>query len=222
MTTPIASPKKRARPKQYSSDNLIEALRSIPVGLAKSAVNSVKDTVGLDKLETYLGFSEGKENKISGDLAEGQELNLKDIQNEKEEKKKFLEKAPGIDYGDEILNREKRVSSRKFSETQSKIDQILLELKKILATTKELQVKFKDVAVEKVTVTPGKYHESFFEWMLSVVRSARAKVENSSAWLNAALGKHAKRGNYWTNADERVGGTSFSLSSERVVSTQVG
>lgn len=215
--------KKRSKPPQYTSDNQIEALRGIPGGAVKSLASLAKDTVSLDQWKTYLGLGsqEKPQEKLSGDLSEGQELNLKGL-NKRKEKERILDIDPGINYRDEILNREKRVSHRMLSETQSKIEQILDELKKIVATTKELQVQFREVAVEQITVKPGRYHESFFEWMLSIVRSARAKVEDSGAWLSAAKGKHAKKGMYWTNADEKVGGTSFSLSSERVVATQTG
>ena len=97
----------------------------------------------------------------------------------------------------------------------------MVELKRLVSTTQELKVQFKEVAVEKV-VNPGKYHESFFEWLLTSVRETLKRVEDSKAWLTAVKGKNAKRGTYWTNADETVGGTSFSLSSERVVATQTG
>jgi len=82
-----------------------------------------------------------------------------------------------------------------------------------------LEVEFKAVVVEQRPVAIGKYHVNFFEWMLSVVRAARIKVEESGSWLSAMSGKKAKK-DYWGMSKKH--GTSFSLSGERVVSQQTG
>lgn len=219
LTKPI---RKRSKPKQYANDNIIEALRSIPAGVASSTLNLAKDTVNPDQWKTYLGLGEKEKNKkekFTGDLAPGQELDLAALEEEKQDR--LLDIDPGIDYKSEILHTEKRSLQRMSQETENNIQQILGELKKLVSTTRELKTQFKEVAVEKV-VNPGKYHEAFFEWLLSTVRDALKKVEDSGAWLAAVKSKNAKRGIYWTNADEKVGGTSFSLSSERVVATQTG
>src|SRR3989344_5698474 len=72
---------------------------------------------------------------------------------------------------------------------------------------------------EQQIVNPGKYHVSFFEWVLLLVRQARMKVEDSSAWLGAFKSKKAKK-QYWSMFKKH--GTTFGLSNERVVSTQTG
>lgn len=222
MNTQTKSIRKRQKPKQYANDNIIEALRSIPAGIAQSGLNLAKDTVNPEQWKTYLGLDEkekGKKQKLSGDLTPGQELDLLALEEEKMDR--ILDIDPGYDYKGEILHRETRSLQRISQETKNSIQQILVELKNLVSTTRELKTQFKVIAVEKV-VNPGKYHESFFEWLLSSVREALKKVEDSGAWLSAVKGKNAKRGIYWTNADEKVGGTSFSLSSERVVATQTG
>jgi hypothetical protein len=222
MNTITKSIRKRSKPKQYANDNIIEALRSIPGGVASSGLNLAKDTINPDNWSRYIGIGEKEKNqkeKFAGDLTPGQELDLATLEQKKQDR--ILDIDPGYDYKGEILHREIRASQRLSQETENNITQILVELKKLVSTTRELKTQFKEVAVEKV-VNPGKYHESFFEWMLSSVKEALKKVEDSGAWLSAVKGKNAKRGIYWTNADETVGGTSFSLSSERVVATQTG
>ena len=223
MNTITKSIRKRTKPKQqYANDNIIEALRSIPGGVVQSGLNLAKDSVNPDQWKTYLGLGEKEKNKkekIAGDLTPGQELNLAALEQEKQDR--VLDIDPGYDYKGEILHRETRSIQRLSQETENNIAQILVEIKKLVSTTHELKTEFKAVTVEKV-VNPGKYHESFFEWLLSSVRQALKKVEDSKAWLSAVKGRNAKRGIYWTNADETVGGTSFSLSSERVVATQTG
>lgn len=227
----ITKPVRKRKPQQYANDNIIEALRSIPSGVAQSGVDFLKDTVSLDEWKVYAGYEEtgGKRERVSGDLFEGEELNLKELkklnelkkQTAEEKKDKILDIDPGYNYRDQILNREKKSSQRHSQETLNKIEQILAELKKIVDTTQELRVQFKEVAVTQTVVNPGKYHESFFEWLLSIVQNARMKVEDSGAWL-AAMHSKKKSREYWAMANEKVGGTSFSLSSERVVATQVG
>ena len=222
MNTITKSIRKRSKPKQYASDNLIENFRSIGAGVASSALDLAKDTVNPDHWNLGLGEKErNKKEKFAGDLTPGQELDLAALKQEEEKMDRIFDIDSGYDYKGEILHREKRSSQRISQETENNIAQILTELKKLVSTTRELKTQFKEVAVEKV-VNPGRYHESFFEWLLSSVREALKKVEDSGAWLAAVKGKNAKRGTYWTNADEKVGGTSFSLSSERVVATQTG
>ncbi|MBI2049545.1 hypothetical protein HYT32_01410 [Candidatus Roizmanbacteria bacterium] len=218
------SVRRRSRPKQYANQSILETLRSIPTGVAQSLGDSAKKTVDAKQWETYLGFNdaEQKKRKFEGDLTPGQELDLRSLQNKDEEENRILDRDPGIDYHRQIRDVEKTASHALSQETRNNIQQILIELKKIVDTTKELQTQFKEVAVVQTVVNPGKYHESFFEWMLSIVRNARMKVEDSGAWVAAMQGKNSKKSYYWANSNEKVGGTSFQLSSERVVATQVG
>ncbi|MEK7518229.1 MAG: DUF5660 family protein [Patescibacteria group bacterium] len=229
--TPLKSTHKpKTKVEQYASDNPLEVFKGIMGGVAQSGADLAKDFTNLNKL-VYTGYEEtgGKRKKVTGDLFEGEEVDLRQLRKiaqlknqtgEQEKQDRMLDIDPGYDYKSEILHREKRSIQRLSQETENNIQQILVELKKLVSTTRELKTQFKEVAVEKV-VNPGKYHESFFEWLLSSVRDALKKVEDSGAWLSAVKSKNAKRG-YWDLANEKVGGTSFSLSSERVVATQTG
>ena len=73
--------------------------------------------------------------------------------------------------------------------------------------------------MEQTTENTGTYHQNFFEWMLHMIRQAKEKVEDSEAWLNVSKGKGSKKG-YWNMFKKH--GTSFALSSEQSVATQVG
>jgi hypothetical protein len=55
--------------------------------------------------------------------------------------------------------------------------------------------------------------------MLTVIRSARQKVEDSQSWMGAVKGKGAKR-DYWGMFKKH--GTTFGQSGERSVATSVG
>lgn len=158
-----------------------------------------------------------------GELREGEELVLAKRTKEREavdaEQKPALDAEPGIDYRREILTAERRIANENQEELNQDIQEILLELKRIIASSKELEITFRQTAAAEPIAKPGKYHKSFFRWLLSIVRQARVKVEDSGAWLSMFKSKKAKR-EYWTMFKKH--GTTFGLSNERVVATQTG
>ncbi len=125
---------------------------------------------------------------------------------------------PGIDYQREIVHGERRVSQDNRA-IEVKVEEILIELKQLISSSKELENAFKDVAVAQAPVKVGKYHVNFFEWVLSTIKTARARVEESVGWMSAISSKKSKR-EYWAMFKKH--GTTFGLSNERVVATQVG
>ncbi len=183
--------------------------------------NLIEQLIG-GGLDQILGVTDSKEKqkKHQGELIEGQEISLAELQEKKsEEKEEKREIDPGIEYSREIIHVSERAVNRANQELEAQLQEIMAEIKKLIDSSKELQMQFKDVAVEQYAIKPGKYHKSFFSWLMSVIRAARMKVEDSSAWL-AAMHSKKKSREYWTSAKKH--GTSFSLSNERNVATQVG
>lgn len=209
---------KDKKPKQYTNDNLVESFRGILGGVGKQTADLGKSVINLENWNDYLGIEdkEEKKKKHAGDLAEGQELNLKELQ-AKEQKKAHVE--PGIDYVNKIVHAGERLAYQENQELKNQLQEIAIEIKKLADSSKELQAQFKDVVIQEHVVTPGKYHKSFFSWILSMIQIARAKVEDSGAWLAAMQSKKKSR-EYGAMAKKH--GTTFSLSNERVVATQVG
>ena len=123
-----------------------------------------------------------------------------------------------IDYHREIAKSRERASKGETREMRQNIEQIKVELAKLVESSQVLKLEFAEVAVEQ-TVNVGQYQLNFMEWMLAVIRSARQKVEDSNAWLGTVKGKGAKKG-YWGMFKKH--GTTFGLSGERAVATQVG
>lgn len=178
-------------------------------------------------LDDILGFSKPevkqKDNQETV-MFEGQEISFADLQEknppaggEEEEEKAYIE--PGLEYVKEIIHAEERVISRETQELEAQLKEIMAEIKKLADSSKELQMQFKTVAVEQHVVKPGKYHKNFFSWLLTIIKAARMKVEDSGAWLQAM---HSKKKSREYGAMSKKHGTSFSLSNERNVSTQVG
>ncbi len=215
--------KTKIHKKHYVEKNPVENPQDILTGVAKSTSDIVKSVAG-DFWSQFVDTPRPNEEQKSqqhGDLQEGEELILnKTIQNRiAQEEKKLSDIEPGIDYVREVRNGTEVEQHKENQQIGVKIQEIMAELKRLTSSSRELQNEFKEVSVEQRAVKPGKYHESFFEWVLSTIRQARIKVEDSASWLALFKSKKSKR-EYWGMAKKH--GTSFSLSNERVVATQVG
>jgi len=214
---------------KYFDKNPIEAVLR---GAADDVVATIKDDI-LEQSVTSAwsqllgGNSENSgennsatETMMSGDLVEGQEIELVRRQQQIEKQAaKIASIEAGYDYKNEILHFEQKETQENQNQTSSHIQEILVEIKQLSNSVKELEVEVKDVAMDAVPVKAGKYHESFFDYLLTILKNARLRVENSANWMHALSGKKAKKG-YWENAKKH--GTSYSLSADRVVAQQVG
>ena len=208
--------KTKGRVKQHVIRNPIEQqLLGIGGDVGQAGADIGKSVINIDNWDKYLGLAEKEEEqkKHAGDLHEGEELYLEDLKKENER----IE--PGIDYSREIVHAGERVATLENRELETQLREIMAEIKKLTDSSRELQMQFKEIAVEQHVVKPGKYHKSFFTWMLSMIRIARQKVEDSGAWLAAM---HSKKKSREYGAMSKKHGTTFSLSNERVVATQVG
>ncbi len=217
-----AKTKNKTQNNPFISPNPVEAITD----MSKSVVQTTADATGVvinDMWDQLLGggtYSEKAPKQESGELKEGQELDLASLRAQKRaEKKNFADIDPGIDYKREILHKEKKVASENAQIIQVQIEQILVELKKLIAQSSELEIQYRTIAVETVPVNAGEYHVTFFEWVLSVITAARMKVEDSANWLSLFTSKKHKR-QYWSMFKKH--GTTFGLSNERVVATQTG
>jgi hypothetical protein len=215
---------KNNKKSKYFDRNPIEAaLRDTMDGVIDSvktgAADESKETINTlwKQLLGESGKSQEQQAQMSGDLAEGEELDLSKKQQKMAEKLANIE--AGYDYKTEILHFERRESQESQNQTSTKIQEILIEIKQLSNSVKELEVEVKDVAMDTVPAKAGKYHESFFEYLLTMLRNARIRVESSGSWLQAVVGKKAKKG-FWENAKKH--GTSYSMSADRAVSQQVG
>lgn len=207
---------KKQKNRTYFDANPIEAIGR---GVASSLASDFGKGMVHDLWDQMLGNYEDTSNR--GDLVAGQEIDLRAVS----ARKKQVEQAPqpfvepGIDYRREILHVEKKVAKENSQVIETKIQEIIIELKRLTETSKILQAEFREVTTESRIETVGKYHLSFFEWVLSMVRGARLKVEDAGSWLAVTYAKKKKRG-YWQMFKKH--GTTFGLSHERVVATQTG
>ena len=213
----IAKTQKQKK-QNFIDHNPVEILK----GLGSGVVDSVVDNFGKQGVnslwEQLLGAQNSQEegDQTSGDLEEGREIHL----SKKAKKEAPLGYSePGLDYKREIIDVTKRVDRENTQVLNAKIAEIFTELKKITAASAEIAIEFKEVTVEQRIEQPGEYHVTFFQWMLSMVKAAREKIEDSGTWLNVMKSKKGQK-NYWSMFKKH--GTTFGLSNERVVATQAG
>lgn len=225
---------------QTPTINHLETIKNLPNELSSSLVNDVAKSGADDFFRQLLGADLGLSSskspdkqveKSSADKNKGLVFDAKSHQGSKAELAKAKngekmgakpERAAAIDYHRDIVRSSERASKMEVRSIDQKIQQITIELRKLINSSKILQMEFAEVSVEQTPTNVGEYHVNFFDWMLIMIQNARAKVEDSGAWLQTVQGKGKgkKGGGYWGMFKKH--GTSFGLSGERTVATQTG
>jgi hypothetical protein len=204
---------------KFSDKNFVEAAaRDITTGVVNSVKNDLIRNSGKSILEQTLAWDKLLGTNVikdreqnSGDLREGEEVSFA--------KEKVVQIEAAIDYKEEILHFERKTTQVEKGQLNQRVEQIMLELQQLSKSVKGLETQVRDVDINVVPQTMGKYHETFFEFLLSNLRNARIRIEDSTNWLSA-VGKKANKKGYAANAKKH--GTSYTLSADRAVSQQVG
>lgn len=199
--------------------NPLEAVGNFGRDVADSLVGDLAIKGGQDFMD-FLGLPTSSENSSSESAGNWGEVGLSETgaKKEKEDKPESKPEA-AIDYNRDILRSSEQISRQEAQMLSKQIEEIIIELKSLIGSSQDLQVEFTQIAMEQTTESVGTYHQNFFEWMLIMIRQAKEKVEDSGAWLSVSKGKGNKKG-YWNMFKKH--GTSFALSSEQSVATQVG
>lgn len=120
----------------------------------------------------------------------------------------------------ETVKREELVVfSAKEQETKNKVATLLAEVKKLSQAVGKLESQIDNTA-SIAPVNPGVYHETFFEKLISFVKSMTKNVNSASNWLSTSSSKARKNPYYWQQV--KKSGSNFYLSQERYMSTQAG
>jgi hypothetical protein len=194
--------------------------------LGKGVVSDIRDSVAKDLgtggiteawdelFKTDVKSIEKSHDSTQGVLSEGAELDLETLGDKRVELTEL-----GREFASEIVNAGMQAETENSQEIQVKMHEILLEIKKLSESSVEMKEQVEIISMEQTAEDPGIYHVNFLENMLSKIRDLRENAEDALAWFSALRGKKAARG-YRSMAKKH--GTSFTLSSERQVSTQVG
>lgn len=193
-----------------------------PVETWRDFVGSEAKTWASDALAQIAALEKDVQ-KFSGELEAGQSIDIGQMEEAAYKPTHQETKAyahPGIDYHREFAAvRETRVITEDTREIQVRINQILGELRNLTNSSQELAVQFEEVTMETAPTQAGTYHLNFFEWVFSVIRKARERIDESQTWLTMFQSKKGQK-SYWNMFSKH--GTTFGLSGERVVATQTG
>lgn len=197
-----------------------ESVEAKPYG--KSVTSSFSD-IGNDTLNTLWdsllgGGKKDIANQIFGgnsshDLKPGQAESLK-----RQEKTPVRTEAH-MEYFRTIKNADIAPRKQLEASVERRVEEIRMEIKQLLATSKQLEATFKTLQVEQKIVKAGKYHETLFDFIKSLLRSARIRMEEGLSWANTSKSKKQQK-QYWNQFKKH--GTTFGLSHERTVATQTG
>lgn len=206
------SPSKKPQ-RKVIVDNPFEALKDVGSTVGETVKEASTDAVK-DMWAQILGVDRyaSKPQAKGGDLQAGQELNLKNMAKAKEHTP--LAEAP-MSYFKEIREAGKSGLAQESHEIRQQVNAIMVELQRLAGASKAIEKQVAS-AVGTGVVNPGKYHVTFFEWMFTIVRDARKRVENAGAWLHTVK----KKKNIFVSGMKK--NMSQLMSGERSVQNQTG
>ncbi|HVT01162.1 MAG TPA: DUF5660 family protein [Patescibacteria group bacterium] len=220
----MGNPKlKNKRPVNHESLEAKPQASSEPATLQGEAKAFANDAVNMLWRDLLVGSRDSAVQQLfGGDLNEGQAVSLKQKQAQKEEEQ--VEKKPQVtaehmEYFRTVNNADRISETRVETNIQRSVDEIRIEIQKLIKTSKLVERTVKDATADKAPVKPGKYHINFFEFVLGVIREATRKLEDTNA-MGAVFTSKKQQSKYWNSYKSH--GTSFGLSGERSSATQTG
>lgn len=208
--------------KQLVSEESVEAKPrsqvSEPVNIGDEAKKAVRDAWNQTLAGTGKSFSEqllGNYNEGEQQLVEGQELVL----NTPKRAEKLQATFEHMNYFRTVERADATGETRVEMEVKRGVEEIRMEIRRLVKTSKIVERTVKDAVAEKAPVRPGKYHLSFFEFVLGVIRDATRKLEDT-VHFGAVFSSKKQQSTYWNRYKKH--GTQFGLSGERTTATQTG
>jgi len=218
IMTPLMNKTNRKNPvKSINQDSLIEQLKSLGSGVVSSVKSDVVSGIGSDALSSLFG---SQPTPKQGELTPGEPINLgNQTQQETVEDMPFMPRPKKADmFSDYISNEALNKLKQNEAQMAQKIEEIRFELRALIKAIKNVDKSVESAASQNI-VDPGQYHLDFLDRLKTVLKVMRQNLNHSSTWLNALKSRKKER-SYWKMYKKK--GTSFGLSNERSVSTQVG
>lgn len=204
----------KKEPKTYINQNPVESLLDIGKSMKKSMVDEVGKAGARDVWDQVIRPDRDQTSKKTGDLTPGMEL---DFSNDTEKITQVT--AMGREFTTELINAGRKTNKETGHELAIKYNEILIELKALGNSSKELKTQVEILTIEQAPEEVGIYHIGFVEKLLLRLQVARESVDEGIAWFKALRIKNASR---QYGAMAKRAGTSFTLSNERTVATQAG
>lgn len=204
----------RKEPKTYINQNPLESLGDIGRGVRDSFLEEVVKKSSVVAKDQVLHAGEIHAPK-GGELQAGEEI---DFTHDVVEPTTQVTEI-GHEFVSEIVRAGAKTNRETSHELQVRYNEVLLELKALGKSSKELKTEVETITIEQPTENIGVYQVSFVEGLLLKLRELRESVDDGLAWFKALRVKKASR-QYGVMA--KRAGTSFTLNNERSVATQTG
>lgn len=192
IATVMTQQQPKKKPLAYTNDNILESLRGVGAGVAKTVVKDVAAKSATDALAAIFGAP-------------------------RETLQRTQETAPQPELQPEVRPRIPMVS-REEQGIKEQIESVRAELKALATSIKSLNQEMQK-AVAEVPVDPGIYHLNFFDRLRSILQVMREQIDDSRTWLSMSTQRRKKMG-YWGMFKKH--GTTFGLSNERALASQAG
>ncbi|MBI4100307.1 hypothetical protein HY439_01060 [Candidatus Microgenomates bacterium] len=212
------------RPSPKWNGNFLEAFKDLAGSVGESFTDDLIKGGAKDIADDFGELLGVKSIHASGTLSSGEQLDVTALEANFRAEKKSKENPQGAPEKQAVRRTpENFVFLQKEKDLENEVEALLAEIKREVKrfeeATENLEVEVAKITVEETPPNPGIYHVNFFEWLLGILKTLKVKVESANLWLSAVQSRKAKKG-YWSSFKKH--GTSFGMSSERVVSTQTG
>lgn len=187
------------KPVIFSNDSVLESLRDVGAGVAKTVTTDVVAKSATDALSALFGEPIPRQAEQPREQQFGQETLAPQVR-----RQEVRPSMPTV-----------RVEEQGIKE---QIEAVRAELKALAASIKNLNQDMQK-AVAEVPVDPGVYHLNFFDRLRTILKLMREQIDDSRAWLSMSTNRKKKMG-YWGMFKKH--GTTFGLSHERNLATQAG
>lgn len=102
-------------------------------------------------------------------------------------------------------------------EIKKSIDELRLEIKKLVESTDNIDVEIEQVSFQEV-VEINEYQLNFLQRIKNIIVNFRKNIDQASVWLENLNHKKGKKNAFWNKAKSKNGGEQYLMSSEHSAS----
>jgi len=102
-------------------------------------------------------------------------------------------------------------------EIKKSIDELRLEIKKLIQSTDNIDIEIEQVAFQEV-IEINEYQLNFLQRIKSIIISFRQNIDQAGVWFESLNHKKGKKNAFWNKAKSKNGGEQYLMSSEHSAS----
>lgn len=185
----------------YNNKNTIETFKDLGSSVVKNTANEFKK-IGTGVFDQFFGINNSDRQNF------GEEFGY-----QKEGRKPAAAQRKEFSLFNYQEYYEQEIVKREIKQLTEQIKKEIEMIKKADASLLQEIKDIQKITLESLPDKPGIYHVRFFEIILSILKSLKAKIGESKTWLQAMTNKRKKRGSLFMSLTKKKG-TLYSLSQE--------